>query len=383
MTKEIGIIGVGRVGGVIAAELSTTSSRIHVADTSAQALSHRFLHHVTSRTQLEGGNDNESALRKFIRDRDLIINCTPGHIGFRTLRTIIEEKRPCIDISFFPEDPEPLQALAVQHGVEVWIDMGLAPGMSNIVGAFLASKRSDQRRCNALDLFVGGLPVERTLPLQYKAVFSPSDVIEEYLRPARIKRGGEVLSVPPLTEPEHLEFSGVGTVEAFITDGLRTLVQSLEVPNMREMTIRYPGHREVMQTLLKLGFLSDTDVTLPSGASCAPRTFTEHLLRDQWTLKEFESDQTLFLARAQYDDGTTEIVEMHDTKDPVTGYSSMARTTGFVACAAAEYLLLKQRVGGIGVHPPERWCEEKEACAHLINFLEQRNITYRGFQPAQ
>ena len=53
-----------------------------------------------------------------------------------------------------------------------------------------------------------------------------------------------------------MNFAGVGTLEAFNTDGLRSLTTSLKVPFMKEKTLRYPGHIELMRVLRETGSCS-------------------------------------------------------------------------------------------------------------------------------
>ena len=78
------------------------------------------------------------------------------------------------------------------------------------------------------------LPIERTWPYEYKAPFAPSDVIEEYTRPARFRENGEIVFKEALSEPELLDFPGVGTLEAFNTDGCRSLLRTVDAPYVRE-----------------------------------------------------------------------------------------------------------------------------------------------------
>ena len=66
------------------------------------------------------------------------------------------------------------------------------------------------------------------------APFSPSDVIEEYTRPARIITNTMIESVDALTDLHEINVTGFGTMEAFLTDGLRSLLNSAMSPNMRE-----------------------------------------------------------------------------------------------------------------------------------------------------
>ena len=125
---------------------------------------------------------------------------------------------------------------------------------------------------------MGGLPVERNWPWEYKAGFAPADVIEEYVRPARQVENGEVVVHEALSEPELVHFEGLGSLEAFHTDGLRSLTETLgDIPNIREKTLRYPGHIERMRALREAGFFSTEEIEV-KGVRIRPLDVTSALL---------------------------------------------------------------------------------------------------------
>ena len=109
------------------------------------------------------------------------------------------------------------------------------PGMGNIL-AMHAHAQLD--KTDSVIIYVGGLPAVREWPYEYKAVFSPIDVIEEYTRPARYKENGAMVTRPALSDPELIDFPGIGTLEAFNTDGLRTMASTIKAPNLKEKTLR-------------------------------------------------------------------------------------------------------------------------------------------------
>ena len=113
------------------------------------------------------------------------------------------------------------------------------------------------------------LPKRPTPPFNYKAAFSPADVIEEYTRPARLVEEGVVVVREALSEVERVELPGVGGLEAFNSDGLRSLL-ALPIPNMREKTLRYAGHAEQMRLLRDAGFFDRAEVGLPDGTRVRP-----------------------------------------------------------------------------------------------------------------
>src|SRR5690606_20547210 len=124
------------------------------------------------------------------------------------------------------------------------------------------------------------------------AGFSPVDVIEEYIRPARYIENGKLVTRPALSDPEFINFDEVGTLEAFNSDGLRTLAQTLNVPNMKEKTLRYPGHIEKILVLRESRFFSNEEIEI-SGVKIKPVDLTSKLLFSMWELKEGDEEFTV------------------------------------------------------------------------------------------
>ncbi|MBN2238093.1 MAG: saccharopine dehydrogenase NADP-binding domain-containing protein, partial [Bacteroidales bacterium] len=181
----------------------------------------------------------EGAIEKWVADADYVINATPGFMGFESLKRVIMAGKNAIDIAFYPENMFDLDALAKEYGVCVISDIGVAPGMSNLLSAYGVTLLDE---ADDIKIYVGGLPLKREQPWEYKAPFSPADVIEEYTRPARFVQNGQMVTKAALTDTELLKFPSAGELEAFNSDGLRSLMHTLDVPNMIEKTLRYPNY---------------------------------------------------------------------------------------------------------------------------------------------
>ncbi|MEN8226474.1 MAG: saccharopine dehydrogenase C-terminal domain-containing protein, partial [Bacteroidota bacterium] len=216
--KSIIILGSGLVGGPMARDLAEEFN-VSLADISREALNKAIGDFPIS--GITSDLSKEENIIKLIEGFDLVINAVPGHMGFKTLETVITCGLDVVDIAFFPEDLFLLDKLAKEKGVVAISDIGVAPGMSNILTAYAASQLD---KVEKVKIMVGGLPKTRQLPWEYKAVFSPADVIEEYTRPARLVRGGKEIVVPALGERELVEIEDIGTLDAFISDGLRSLI---------------------------------------------------------------------------------------------------------------------------------------------------------------
>ena len=368
---KIGIVGAGMVGNVIAQDLAHKHD-VTSADLSTTALEPLAKKGIKTR-QLD--SRDPKALMDFVAPFDLVVTAVPGFMGFATLKSVIEAGKDVADISFFPEDALALDALAKQKGVRVITDVGVAPGMDNVI----LGHHDKHMKVTRFECLVGGLPQKPEPPFLYKAPFSPIDVIEEYTRPARLQRGGKVVTLPALTEREMIRFDKPGELEAFNTDGLRSLLFTMaHIPDMAERTLRYPGHIALIEDLKRAGFFSEEAVEV-EGAKVVPLKLTAKLLIDQWKLKPGEPELTVMRVTVEgVQDGKRlrHVWDMYDEYDPKTGFSSMARTTGFT-CAAAANLLLDRTFNETGVHPPEHVGAVEACYRYMLDYLAARGVHYK------
>jgi len=318
--------------------------------------------------------DNAETLKSMVREHDLVISAVPGFMGFRTLERIIECGKNVVDIAFFPEDMFLLDAKAREMNVTAICDIGVAPGMSNVLIAYGASKLDTLEKGIT---YVGGLPVIRSWPFEYKAVFSPIDVIEEYTRPARYIDGGRLVVREALSDPELLEFPNIGTLEAFNSDGLRTLATTVKGDYMIEKTLRYKGHIEKMAVLRDTGFFSKEPILI-NGVMISPLEFTSKLLFPKWKLQEGEEDLTVMQVITEgLKNGVRERYtwDLYDRFDKATGIHSMARTTGYTATAVAR-LLAEGLYTRKGVSAPEYLGNDATVVNYLLDRLKERGVVY-------
>jgi saccharopine dehydrogenase-like NADP-dependent oxidoreductase len=371
---KIIVLGGGLVGGPMALDLAEDKDiQVSVADVSKKTLA-KFKTHSGIQTVQQDLSDREK-LKTLLSGFDMVISAVPGFLGYKTLETIIEAGKNVVDIAFFPEDALTLDSLAKKKNVTAIVDCGVAPGMSNMLTGY---GRHLLDKAETAVIYVGGLPEIRTQPWEYKAVFSPIDVIEEYLRPAFYVENGQVIERPALSEPEFIDFPEVGTLEVFNTDGLRSLIKTLDIPNMKEKTMRYPGHIEKVQLLRQAGFFSETPVSI-KGQMIRPIDVTAKLLFPQWELKPGEKDLTIMrVSVAGTKDGqkTTYTWDLFDRYDPETKVHSMARTTGYTATAALR-LLKEGLFDRKGIIVPE-YIGQNDACVQFIlDTLKKKNIVYK------
>ena len=363
---NIAVIGTGMVGRLIAVELSK-KYQVCAIDNDANNLSKLAKYNnriVTKKIDIR----NEPFLDS-LEDAEIVINCVPGFMGFETSKKILE-KKTCVDISFMPEDCNELNTTSEKAKTALYPDAGVAPGLSNIIVGNLITKQ----KVDEIKIMVGGLPIEKNPPWNYKAPFSPIDVIEEYTRPARIKKNGTIETVEPLTDLINFEFENVGKLEAFLTDGLRTLLTTeltKDISTLLEYTIRYPGHSKRISNLIEDGKLNDTVKTI-NGKLTSQREITCKELFKEWKLTENDKEFTLLVITAKTKEGEEISCIVYDEwRD---GWSSMSRTTGLTACAITN-LIIDKKLTKIGVVTPEDLGTNQAFFDYIINYLKERKIT--------
>ena len=356
---------VGRAMAVdLAAKYNVTS--FDVSSHALQLLTQKNNNIKTIKADLSDYNNYDLMLKGF----DFVISAVPGFMGYRTLEAIINAKKSVVDISFFPENALELDDLAKENHVTAIVDCGVAPGMSNLILGYY----NERMKITDFECMVGGLPKKRVYPFEYKAPFSPIDVLEEYTRPARYAENSHIVTKPALSDAELIDFEKVGTLESFNTDGLRSILFTMgHIPNMKEKTLRYPGHIDLMKGLIKAGFLNTKPVNF-KGQQISPMEFTSSLLFDQWKLGETEEEFTLMQIKIS---DAEKIInyDLYDEYDATTETSSMSRTTGYTGTAALN-MLIEKLFTEKGVFPPELVGKDESCFNFILNYLKERNINY-------
>lgn len=368
---KIAVLGAGKVGSAIAKDLAQEAAfSVTVIDFDQRALDR--LKAEARLSCLQSDLRKRENISQLVSEVDIVVCAVPGFMGFETLKQIIEAGKDVVDISFFAEDPFLLDELAKSKGVTVVVDCGVAPGLCNILAGYVFDQfdQTDRYAC-----YVGGLPQLRLKPFEYKVVFSLPDVLEEYTRPARLVENGREVVRPALSEVELMDFPGVGTLEAFNADGLRSMRNTLNIPFMVEKTLRYPGHAGLMRIFRESRFF-DTSPIEVEGQMVSPLALTAKLLSDQWRLAEGETDFTVMEVVLEGQKNGKRLRHSYyllDSFDSETQTTSMARTTGYT-CSIVVRQLLRKLFTQKGICPPEFLGRTKGCYEDLLAGYEKRNI---------
>ena len=321
---RIHCLGGGLVGSFVTRKLVEDGFEVHLFDVVNRATPAVF--HLKDAASA----DHSSA--------DLIVNMVPGSIGHDVLRVLHEQGHNIVDLSFSETTPDQLPA---GPGVVLW-DVGIAPGLSNML---VALAQRELGRLDKVSIKVGGNPAQPDDGWSYMAPFSPHDVIAEYTRPARIVRDGAVTVVPAMDELHTVDANG-RTMEAFLTDGLRSLI-NLGADSMGEYTVRWPGHIQRYQRT----------------------TLSPDELVDAWAFDPLRPEFTWMEVRVEAGENTRVWTVEDSGKD---GDSSMARTTGLVTFACVK-AWSERTLFDRGVHPPEDLPDD--VIHDVIEVLKNEGVT--------
>ncbi|MGC8974700.1 MAG: saccharopine dehydrogenase C-terminal domain-containing protein [Thermoprotei archaeon] len=341
------ILGSGNVGTLVAYDLSR-DFEVWVVDKDEAKLGRvkkvaEVLKLDLSRTEI---------LDEIFRGFEVIVNTLPGFLGFRILKKAVDLGRDLVDVSFMPEDPLVLSNEAKQRGARIVVDAGFAPGLSNVLVGHIYSKLGtlDEGVIN-----VGGLPKEPKPPLYHQVLFSPQDLIDEYLRPARCIIDGKLTVRDPLEIIEEIRIKNF-TFERFPTDGLRTLLSTIKARNLIEYTLRWPGHLARMKLLKELGFFRSE--------------FIEPTMKLIIHAMTYETPD--FSIMEVYGRSNEKEIRFFMYDEYSEGFSSMSRVTGYMA-ALITRLVLKSYVDP-GINPPEYLGMNDKTFRFVVDEVLKKNI---------
>jgi lysine 6-dehydrogenase len=350
------VIGAGMMGWAAAFDMARTDrvEAITLADNDESRLSE-----VIERIQRLTGADKIAAVRldaadpqaarKVMHGHDGVLSAVPYFFNLGLAKATIAAGCHFADLggtNTVVKQEFALEAEAAAAGVAIAPDCGLSPGMASILGGELLRRIGGQ--ADALKIYVGGLPQTPRPPFNYQLVFSVEGLINEYSEPAKILRNGKMVTIEPLTEAEPFAMEGFAELEAFHTSGgTSTLPETFQgnVGECFEKTLRYPGHLRMLRSLYDLSLFSSVK-RLVHGTEVAPRQVMSRLFEEQF--KSDEPEVTLLRVEAHHDDVVASF-SMIDYTDPVTGLTSMIRTTAWPASIMLQMLIAGEiaKRGGI------------------------------------
>lgn len=354
-------------GRVIAWDLAKAGHHVTVLDANSENF--KKLKKLPNIKTLQFEIQDRQKLVKLLKKFDIVVGALPSALGFYSQKCAVEAGIDMVDISFIPEDSLELNKIAKAKKIKLVPDAGYAPGLSNIL---IGEAYHELKSIDSVRVLVGGIPQHPVPPFNYRITWSPADLLEEYLRPARIWRNYKMVSVDALSGVEEFNLKKIGKLECFYTDGLRTVLKTLkDIRNMEEKTIRYPGHAQLFKLIIDSGFLSDKPVKV-DGGNVLPKKVALEVLRPLLSQGD-EKDMTILIVEVSSKKGKRKYtcVDYYDERNHIT---SMERMTGFTCSIITQCI---KDYPGFGVIPPEYLGMDKNLSGYIKNQLKARSIIIR------
>ena len=373
---KILVIGCGNIGFVAARDLAENlpSTEVVLADVDKVRVSEaafRINRQNVSWIRLDASNKTE--LISTLKDFDLAVGALPGSMGYQVCKAAIAAKTDLVDVSYMPEDVMTLNKEASRAGVSLLPDYGMSPGLGNILAGHAISKLDSVESVHMLN---GGLPEKPLPPLGYVITWSVNDLIDMYNRKVNIVKSGKTVQVEPLSGLEEIEFPGVGRLEAFYTDGLRTLLYTVkDCKDMWEKTLRYPGHVEKIKLLKTLGFFQEKPVQIGEIA-VSPKEVTARLFEKGLKKKDMPDIVVMCIQVTGKQNGKPVMFSYYvfESVDKKLHVTAMARTTAYTTSAATQ-LVARGMVAEKGVIPPETLGMNERLCEEFMHIMKAHKVT--------
>lgn len=357
---KIVVLGAGLMGKEVARDLIASASveKVYLADANKEQAEQFIATLNTDKVEVIQFNAEDSEeLKAVISKGDVVVNALFYSFNEQVAKAAIEAGVHEVDlgghIGDITENVLQLNDKAKAANVTIIPDLGVAPGMINILTGYGASKLD---KVTAIKLFVGGIPTEPKPPLHYTQVFSLDGVFDHYTEPAKIINKGILQDVQSLSGIEQVYFDEFGVLEAFYTSGgTSTLHKTFpDVKTLEYKTIRYKGHAENFKLLVDLGFLDKNNEVEVEGQTVNVRNVVRETLKKKLELGKKE-DAVLLRVIVTGEKSEEQVVyeyEMVVKKDMASNETAMARATANTISIVAQMVGTGQ-ISERGVHPPE------------------------------
>ncbi len=358
------VLGGGKQGGFIAFKLRDRGHEVVVWDVKREVEDSLGEGSVEfHRKNLFLLEDPEGELSPY----DLVVDALPGEVGFKALEKLVELGRKVVSISFGKEDYLLLHKRAEATGAVVVPDAGIAPGLTNLLAGFAFFKMG---KADSLKIWLGGIPKDPLPPFYHNLTWSVEDFLEEYTRPAKVKEYGILKNLVPLNHIRDEFGFPIKPLASFPTDGLRSLLYTLPIPNMEERTLRYREHLMAMKTLYSWGFLDESLSLDFANFSIPVKTLTGRVLEEKFS--SFPPEDVV-IGRVEVVGSKKFVYKIYAEYDYEKGITAMARSTGTVAVCFAEEALRGFTEKG-GIYPPEIFGKRPTLVARILKSLATEGI---------
>lgn len=376
---EYVVLGYGKIGKTIVADISKHQPKkiISVYDPFAKKIDG-----LPANVKFYNSDPlSEENMPKIFREDMVIISALPAKLRQKLMQAVIKGKSKLVDITFGNDVISDYIPKTGKLEFLIVPDCGLAPGISNFLVGRFASQFDELEN---VQIYVGGLPNEPVPPLEYKITFASDSVVDEYVNPAKIVENGEIVTREALSGLENFSSESLKyPLEAFLTDGLRSLIDTIKSPkNMFEKTIRYKGHAEKVKLLRDLGFFDSSERKL-NGSAVVPRRLTEAFFDEKLKLPDMGDTIILKVIVSGIKNGKkmTHEANMIYRCEANPDFTGMSMTTACPASITAQ-MIGENMISGKGVLTMEEIAPNEGIFYEFIKRLSERGIKINLYESA-
>ncbi len=258
---------------------------------------------------------------------DVVISSMPYHQNLSLAKFCINNNLRYCDLGGSVPVSKEINSYAEERATKpVMTDLGLAPGWVNILAEQGYKELHGNQEDTYVKMMVGGLPdysESNKNPLRYATTWSIDGLINEYRDDCIILEDGEIKTVKGMDGLEVVETEKLGKLEAFYTSGGAShsiySMKSRGVKNCSYKTLRYKGHRDIVNFLIKDCQLSDEALNKVFSIGCGPA----------------EKDEVIVVARVLKGDKLWNKEKLIKSDDQ---FSAMQKATAFPISAVASMM---------------------------------------------
>lgn len=155
------------------------------------------------------------------------------------------------------------------------------------------------------------------------------------------------------------------------------MLATSDARDLSEKTLRYPGHRNMIEVLQGAGRLASETVNV-GGTPVRPIDLTSAVLFKAWQFEDGERDFTVMrlvvegVINGQKETRQLDLLDRYDATNQV---SSMARTTGYT-CSATAHVVADGTFRDVGVSSLEHLGRDSSCYHRMLEYLGASGIAF-------
>ncbi|WP_066631711.1 saccharopine dehydrogenase C-terminal domain-containing protein [Labilibacter marinus] len=215
---------------------------------------------------VEWHSNDLNRLNSLIMSSDIVVSLLPYHLHVIVCKACIKCRKNLITTSYQQPEMDALHSEACKSNITILNEMGLDPGIDHM----WASKMIDSVRAQGgkVEKFIsvcGALPSPESLdnPFRYKFSWSPFGVMKASMSNAHYLKDGKLCEHGRgdlMKNTFDLNIDGIGDLQAYANRDSIKYIELYDVPEVKTFfrgTLRYKGWCEILDTLIKTGYLSE------------------------------------------------------------------------------------------------------------------------------